>query len=215
MINSNIKESDKNISKQKVADFLLGNFNQVIIFIVIIIIGSGFLFLLYPKYKQINNFNQSKIKILQAEYESKQKYLKALNEMKTAYSQIDPTLIAKIEAMAPKQAEVEKLISELEAVTIKNGLILSSLQIDNSQIKNQTEVKANLEPNRTTTADTLIISGLSQIKIALKVVGTDYYGLKNILRTIENNLRIMDINKIAYDDAKSETSLEIIVYYLP
>ena len=48
----------------------------------------------------------------------------------------------------------------------------------------------------------------------MEIIGVNYDGLKKLLATIENNLRLMDVNKIDFDPGARTVTLEVALYYL-
>jgi len=195
------KAKQENQLKQKINDFLIKHFRWIIFAIIIIIFVGGYFIFILPKYNQIVTDTKLKTDELEKKYSSRQQYLTQLIRLKMAYKQISQENKDKIEAMLPSSPKVEELVSEIEAISLKNGLTLTSLSVEPVEAKGgKTEDKLN---------------GVANVKITMEVVGTDYYALKNILKMIENNLRLMDVTSVNYLVGDKRTSLVLQAYYLP
>lgn len=192
------KESDKkNQLISRLNGFIIDYFNYFVLAVVVLIMVIGLVFFITPEYRQtVNELNEIKAR-RQKEYEASQQYLAQLNQLNSIYNKVNPDDLKKIENLLPSRAETEDLLSQLEAIAANNGLLLTSLEVDTGN-KNK---NVNL-------------SAVDKIKIKMNVVGLDYVGLKNILRTIENNLRLMDIVNLSFSPAESAASFEIDTYYL-
>ena len=210
------KEDSAQEWRQKVNNFLINYFNWLILALMTIILTAGYFFLIAPKYRQITKKIATRSQQLETSYQTRLHYLTKLNKLREAYQSIDPKDKTKLEAMLPKTAETEKLITEVESIAIKNGLILASLSIEpleKTSLFDKLNAKANSQILQEPSAS--LFQEIRLVKIDLNLVGTDYQALKNLLRTLENNLRLIDINQMAYESTEDKTSLEAYAYYWP
>ncbi len=187
--------------KQKINNFLIKHFRWIIFAIIIIIFVGGYFIFILPKYNQIVRDVQLQADELEKKYSFRQQYLTQLIHLKVAYKQISQENKDKIEAMLPSSPKVEDLISEIETISLKNGLTLTNLSVEPAEAIGEKTGE--------------ILNGVANVKITMEIVGTDYYALKNILKTIENNLRLMDIISVNYLVGDKKTSLVLQAYYLP
>lgn len=210
------KEDSAQEWRQKVNNFLINYFNWLILALMTIILTAGFFFLIVPKYRQITKKIETRGQELEISYQARLHYLTKLNKLQEAYRSIDPKDQTKLEAMIPKTAEIEKLITEVESIAIKNGLILASLSIEpleKTSLFDKLNAKSTSQILQEPSAS--LFQEIRLVKIDLNLVGTDYQALKNFLRTLENNLRLIDINQVAYKSTEDKTSLEAYAYYWP
>ena len=66
-------------------------------------------------------------------------------------------------------------------------------------------------------AETIKADSAGQLRsavIKLELKGQDYNSFKGLLKTIENNLHLMDIEKLSYLPSKNQIIMDIKIYYL-
>lgn len=195
--------------------FLIRYYNWLVVLIAILIIVVGYFLLIQPKYREINSSkepdNQNQIE--EQPYSKKQAELSKFIELERAYNKISKADKEKIEAILPSKPDVEKLMAEIESIVLKNGLILTSLSIQQTEEKKSNNITAVISGDNSGSKSTDFSEGIGLVRISLSVAGADYVSFKNLLKTIENNIRLMDIKNIKYNGDNSEISLDIIVYY--
>ena len=84
----------------------------------------------------------------------------------------------------------------------------------------ETEVNTALEDLNNTLIDGEVASGLTiktrkvkEIDITLSLEGGGYSNLKNLLDSIEHNLKIFDIQNLTYDPSDTTMSFQMKTYY--
>jgi len=205
-----------NLRQQKINKFLIKYYHWLVALTMLVVLTAGYFLLIQPKYQEMRGENEMTSQELQQAYAAKQTLLGNLNQLEQSYNQIKQADKDKINAMLPAKAEVERLISELEAIVLKNGLILASLSIEpQEKAKTSTKVEIKDENSGQKLKIAEMPEGVALVKISMGIVGSDYNGLKNLLRTIENNLRLLDIDKLDYNNAENKASLDLTAYYLP
>lgn len=197
-------------SNFKLHDLLIANFKSAVILIFIVILAGGYFLLLQPKFAVIKK-EESAIKGKEAEISSLNNKIKQLEKMKNSYEEIDKIDLDKIDGILPDAPGKDKLLSEMENLILKNGLLLTALQIE--EVK-ETKKIANSEGEESGSEKKDKLTNVGKIKINLDLTGTNYDSLKKILKAIENNLRLLDIAKIQFNPESSKTSLEVFAYYL-
>lgn len=196
---------------KKISRLLADYFKWVVAALTIALLAAGYFFLLAPKYKQIVEGLKLASEKQEEEYYEGERYLAQLNKLNTAYKNISPEDLKKIENLLPDKAGLEDLLVQAEAIASLNGMTLTSLEIgaDENGIAAEKpaaggEAKAGNKP----------ASNIAQVGLNMSLVGVDYVGLKNVLKTIENNLRIMDVTGLEFSPAENTVSLKILTYYL-
>jgi len=212
------KIQQDNQRKQKINALLIRYFKWLVLALAIIILAMGYFLLIQPKYRQAIKNVELVSQEKELKYLAQQKYLNQLNELKAAYQNITTEDRDKIEAVLPNQAKTEELFAEIEAIVSKNGLILTSLQIEPEANKSTAQNRRTTGSARRNTGNKTEIEnlpeGIGKVKIVMNLLGTDYGSLKNIIKTIENNLRLMDIVTLDFSPAENQTSLELFAYYM-
>lgn len=207
--------SSKAAPAEKLKIFLANYFNYLIVYLLIIIFAIGFFTLIYPKYKQIAKDEAEAGKNLRIEYETKFNYLNSIRNLQKAYRLISAADKEKVKKMVPEQGDTGALITEIEAIVKRNGARLNSIKIDTRPSLKKSELKAL--PGETKEPPAGIFAnppqGVSAIKISANLSSTDYSTLKNIIKTLENNLRLFDIAEINFETNKNSAILSIYCYY--
>ncbi len=185
--------------KNQINIFFNFYFKIILVLIVSLFLFAGYLFIVLPKYKQISFDIEAGGRKENLEYLNRQKYYNQLKKLQAEYLKINVSDINKVNIMLPDKKDIESLLPEIEGIILKNGLLLTSIQVENMG---------------GAPTDKGISQEIKKIKININVVGTDYVGFKNLLKAIENNLRLMDINNLSFDPTGNTTSLDITTYYL-
>ena len=227
-----VKQSNRLV--KRINDFLLNYFNWVILIIVLTILVTGFSIIIEPKYELVIRDVEIVRRDKEGEYLIQQAYFNKLNELKDAYQSIKPEDKRKIDIILPEQVEIEEFFSSMEALVLKNGLILASLNINSGELELKENKITNENENKEDTSSSSSardqrkfykteeakaeINDLSEkigkIHITMSIIGTDYDGLKNLLQAIENNLRLMDMENISWSPDGNSTNLQLVTYYI-
>lgn len=205
--------------KKKIIYFLIKYFNWIILAFILIVFVLGYFLFIQPKYKQITQ----ELDIISAseekDYAERQEHLAQLIKLKDAYYSIERDDINKINTFLPDYHGAEDILSQLEFIVLRNGLLLKSLQIkkDKEEVLSEKDTKvrkiaAREEKKSISSTDSGLEVG--EIEIGMEVVGVDYIALKNLLKTIENNLRLYDISSINYSPEGGALIITLSTYYL-
>lgn len=217
MHNIKITENNNGQLKQKVNGFLIKYFNLLAIALAVIILIAGFFLLIKPKYNKISREIKLSNENSENKYNAAFNYLAQLNKLKAEYEKISPEDIKKIETMLPSEEFYEELFVQLEPIVLKNGLLLTSMQISPEGIpsgKESAGAKArNNSPEKNKAAEDILPEEITKIKIAMSVAGVDYLGLKNLLYALENNLQLIDITNLSFSPDQKGVTIEMFAYY--
>jgi len=223
------KKSGSKIDEQKgqrmrqINNFLLGYFDWLILVVALIILAVGFFMIIKPRYNLVSKDIELVELEQKGEFNNLQLYLNNLQKLQADYKNVAIEDKRKMDIILPKKGEIEEFFSKMEAFILKSGYILSSLQLsvdETEVIVEQTDSKSKSK-NETSDQETDVatqaktedlLQKIGKVNITMSIIGTDYNGLKNLLRTIENNLRLMDINNLSWSG--SSVNLQLVTYYL-
>lgn len=145
--------------------------------------------------------------------------------------------IEKLNIAIPDDPQILKLGSTLQTITVKSGMLLKSLNFEdsgkntnrNANLDNQTElldsndklVNKNADPAKSglTNKDNQN-KNIATVVSKVVLVGSEE-GFKKFLQAVENNLRLIDVSDMkipeqGQDDGGNNTyTLELNAYYLP
>ncbi len=150
---------------------------------------------------------------MEEQYLEKSKNLAEIEGLISAYNNVSEKDKEKILTIIPDKAGIEDLIQEIEVISKKSGLILESIKVTEVENKDSSRASYYYQPEKEENNKKLP-SGVGAIKIDIKLVGTDYLSLRELLKAIENHMRLFDIDNINFDPDKEVTSLEITTYYI-
>ncbi|MDP3043153.1 MAG: hypothetical protein Q8N21_02010 [bacterium] len=218
MHNIKITENNNEQLKQKVNSFLIKYFNLLAIALAAIILIVGFFLLIKPKYNKISREIRLSNESSESKYNAAFDHLARLNKLKTEYEKISPEGIKKIEIMLPSEKFYEEQFVQLESIVLKNGLLLTSMQISPEGLISGKESAAvakarNNQPEKNKAAEAGLPEEVTKIKIAMNVAGVDYLSLKNLLYALENNLQLMDITNLSFSPDQKGATFEMLAYY--
>ncbi len=212
----NQKTNNKFFLKQKRALnlFLLHYFKYLAVFLSILVFVIGVLYVVKPRYAEMNKIVEEDKKKKEAEIKEIEDYLSKLESFKESFNAISENDIKRINTMIPDKFSPEDLFPEIEALIGGKGMI-TSIEI-NEKEKSDTGslleklLKKKANPQKSTD----VSASLGKAIIKVNVVGITYYDLKQILFDIENNLHLMDVTNIDYNPENKKVTLEITTYYL-
>jgi len=198
-------------------EFFINHYRLFIALIcILIMVGSVLLFFL-PQYRatlaEFNDNNQS----AQAELVKKQKYQANLVQLRAFYDNIDQNTRSKVTDILPVQLDKEGLLAEIEAICLANNLLIKSsdvLTAGTESPSTDNTTNNNESASSSTSTAPALTSQLRSAVIKLELSGRDYINFKKLLKTIENNLHLMDIERLEYLPGKNQIVLEIKIYYL-
>lgn len=190
----------------KVSKVINDNFDFVIIFIIIFIFIISYFSVIGPKY-------QSTITSLRENINNQEKiYLEQkvrLDNLKIAFNLYEEikknrlTDVRKVNAVIPNDYSKERLFGEVERIISSSGFLLSSINI----------TREDSAVPSTNSFGEAVPKTVGRMKISIAVGAIDYSGLKNLLITLENNNRLMDIQSVAFSPSAKTVNLEIYTYY--
>lgn len=209
--------TEETAAKQGWQEFFINHYRLFIALIcILIMVGSVLLFFL-PQYRaalaEFNNNNQ----LAQAELIKKQKYQANLVQLRTFYDNIDQNTRSKVTDILPAQLNKENLLAEIEAICLANNLLIKSSDVivaETATPSTDNTTDNNESASSSSSTVPTLTSQLRSAVIKLELSGRDYINFKKLLKTIENNLHLMDIERLEYLPGKNQIVLEIRIYYL-
>jgi len=195
--------------KRIIVNFLYNYFNIIVVFIVGLVLIIGFSYIIKPKYRSIKNNIAAVNEAQEIERNGMEKYYNKLIIYKRNYDSIDEADKKKINTMLPQGGELESIMAEMENLVLNRGMLLSLLKVS-SEKENSKKISRNTAQN----TEKQKPENIGTINVEANIQGVDYRGLKMLLDTFENNLRILDINEINFLPTSETAVLRISTYYL-
>ncbi|KKU19693.1 MAG: hypothetical protein UX31_C0025G0006 [Candidatus Nomurabacteria bacterium GW2011_GWA1_46_11] len=168
-----------------------------------LVIASLFVYssLLIPKYKDIQNLRgeRSALNGLLAE---EQEAVQAVERLIRQYSSI-ADLRDSLAVTLPGEEGTASIVNQFQGIASTNGILMNSLSIRPLTIQ-PTGFEGIVEP-------------LGVLRVSMNIVGS-YESLKEYLKAVETNVRIMDVQSIRVENAGLNTGpyeyqIEVDTYY--
>jgi hypothetical protein len=141
-------------------------------------------------------------KILQAEKIK----LASLQTAIADFNKIDQVDLDRVNAILPNNYDKELLYGEIEEIIVKSGYEPTLISIS----KEDDALKEGATPPKIVVPKVSDKIGL--VNISINISAIDYAGLKNLLDVFENNLRLIDVEKVALTPDKT-VNLQLVTYY--
>jgi len=187
--------------------FLNNYFNIIMVIVMIIFLVSSYFFIIKPKYDEtllaIENTTQQQQRLL-ADQQKKLNNLKIISDL---YKKISDTDLKKFNGVLPDNYVKERLFGEFEEIINKNGYILNSVSLTDETAAGETATE------ETATSTTVQTGKIGKINLKLAISAVDYKGFKNLLRLLENNLRLFDVSNVDFSSGGNTTNLTLTTYY--
>ena len=198
---------------QKINILLVRYFKWLIAFLVLVVFILGYFFLLKPKYEEIAKLTGDGQLSQEQEYLERREYLDKLKNLVAVFQSVKSSEIKKIDYILKPKDVPEELFSQVEAIVKKNGLLLKSLKIESGGEESK---DSSQKVSRTTEEKTEVAlpPEIGKTKATLEVLGVDYFGLKSLLASMENNLMLMDVASVNFAPEGNSVQLVFYTYYL-
>jgi len=208
-----VEISTNNSAKNQPNIFLNRNYPFLGLGIFAIIITLSYFFIIMPKLNQVRQQKGSQLPMIQTELKALADYFNqsdALAAFIKNYNAIHQADVNKVNYILPAEAKIPELIAQLEALAVKNGFKVASLDISSKEAEKKSHGE---EVEVQAAGDT----GLKMLNIGLSINGGDYFILKQFLQDIEDHLRLLDVMSINFQSVEEEGKylLNIQTYYLP
>lgn len=218
----------------KINFFWNENFQFIIIIAVLAALFCGYYFLLLPKYQKVVVVVKADIATKRQVFLERRRELNNLErvvDLYKLYKNTNENNVNRLADMIPVEYTKEELFTEIVYLISKNNFSLLSINIANAESlsaapaptkvatpaaggsKRQAVTPGSARPVSSPSLLSLPASvGSYNIKVSIGKV--NYSSLRKLLNSMENSLRLLDINNVKFDPATGTADLEINTYYL-
>jgi hypothetical protein len=178
--------------------------------IAIVVLVVGGLWVLYPKYDSIRSNGILSYDSKKLALQNRNEHLSQINNMLKLYHELDKNDVDTANLVLPGESQIPELFVMMDQLGRDMDLRVSRIAFSG-----QGQTVATASPGIATTPATG-----GQLKRLGITLGLDYgdgisYGrFKEILSTLEQNIRIMDLNNVSYDASQQAITLNLNTYYL-
>lgn len=185
-------------------------FNWFVILICVIVLASGYWWLLKPKYDVV--VNDEAYKQQEKIYQDKIAYLQKLTAVKNVYNNIQDEDKKKIDAIISAGEDFESLkINILKEITYLGKLHEVAIEsFELTPLDNSEDRFINIVSENQSAAG----NNLQIIVVSFVMKDVEYDTMKKILTRFEQSLRFIDVTKLSYNPDSKQADIELFTYYL-
>lgn len=163
---------------------------QSFILIILILALAIFVWQVFlPAYAEVSAVRQER-NIWQEKLNDTSNLKQKLGELDKKYDALGEEA-ERMAAVVPQREDIPSLLVQLEALTSQNGLILNSIEFSTSAKKQDSAANSAV-------AGSVAPSGAKITAVNLNLSGT-HSALRNFLKSVESNLRLMDVNFVSFE----------------
>jgi len=207
MVN-NRNQKNKNLANI----FLKEYFSALVAVILILFLAVAYFIVLQPKFASVQDSIRSGLASEKSLAAASSKKLASYQAMSDIYKKINPADLQRFNMVLPDNYVPEKLFGEVEEILSRGGWLMNSLKIDRPK-EEGSEIAS--EGGDQAAASGVALNGqkIGRYNLELSVAAIDYAGLKNLLKTFENNLRLFDVTKVAFSSSGATAQISLSTYY--
>lgn len=199
------KQNDLNL-------FLNDYFNIILAAVLILFLILSYFVFLGPKFRATQAAISANTEEKQLLYETTQKRLASLKAISDIYQKISPADMQKFNSVLPDAYVKERLFGEIEEIIGQGGWLVSSISISAAP-----DAAAAGTPAAGTEAaaapPTLAGKRVGTVTLNLNISAVDYSGFKNLLRLLESNLRLFDVESVSFSPNNTANIILTTYYY--
>jgi len=213
--------SPKQKPRLQLAKIIQPYFNYVIIAQILLILAAGYWFVLRPQISEMrvnkDSFNKENV-AKQAELSSLKQNIAELRILLESYNSLTEEEKEKINTLVLDRLELDGIFAEINKVLEVNGLIFGGIELQETAKDDTSIIRSRGNATSVSSIDDKqnqkLPKGVSAASLTVGAKGVSYSALKSLLSSLENNLRLFDVQSINYDSDKQEVELIVKTYYL-
>lgn len=192
-------------SKILFQSFIIQYFKLVVGALVILILAIGYFVLIGPQY---NSLKENGILNYQAQREklaNRKTYLEKLKSLQTEYTKLNAKDLESLKHLLPVGEDIPGLFVQAEALAKDNGLALQNIGVNQPAVSTDKSGKVVKKES----------AGVGTLSLSMTLTGgSGYEGLKSFLDSLENNVRILDVESVNFSPDGQNYSVNAKTYYL-
>jgi hypothetical protein len=198
---------------------LFRNSKAVSIGIAAIVLVVGGLWVLYPKFDLVRKKGLLTYDSKKLQLQHRTEYLNKINTMLESYRSIDQDKIEMADRVLPGEKQIPELFVMLDQLGRDLGARVSRIAFSSQEAAPAKSDTATTAKSGQAAATPAVPVGGQQQRLGI-TLGLDFDGAisysryKEVLDIIEQNVRIMDLSGVNYDNAQNTMTLNLTTYYL-
>ncbi|MCF7795465.1 hypothetical protein K9M50_03840 [Patescibacteria group bacterium] len=215
---NNSEEERKKARKMvKINAFFSTYFKFIILIIVLAVFLLSYIYVLKPKYNTAVEAVKGNIVSQERVYLQQLSKLNKFKQLVAVYNKIPSDEKDKLNNLLPPDYIKEQLFIELGYIIPQNGHNLSYLNFEkDTEIEAEQEGQRRVNTKEETPRFFLndLPPDIGYIDANLKISSASYNSVRNLLKLLENNLRLIDVYQISFNPEGESLDLSFVTYYL-
>lgn len=206
MTNNN-RQPQKN--KNSVNLFLNEYFQIIIVVSLLLFLALAYFIVLGPRFSIAQEAIRTNIESEKNLYANNLRKLESYRAINEVYKKMNPEDLRRFNTVLPDNYVPERLFGEIEEIVSRGGWLVGGLKIVEPG-------EALGTPEGSVSATSSFFSlpeNVSQYSLELEVTAIDYAGFQNLLRILENNLRLFDITSVEFLPSNASAKIILTTYY--
>ncbi len=204
---------------------------------VVVLVAAGFLLVLQPTMTDLRSVGIFQLRQTKERLAKKQELLDLTQRLVEKYRGINFADTNKLQLLLPEYPDIASMFVQMEALAQSAGMQLTNISFSdsgsaqqakktadtNTETKTKTNTPGETKPGaagNTASAQTspLAAAGIERLSVSFSVTGgSGYTSFKQLLDTVESNIRLLDIASISYSPAQKELAetylINAVTYY--
>lgn len=181
------------LARSKIAVWIARHLLPSGLTLVAVLLLLGYAFVFRQQVAAIKDADR--VAALTQEYQSKEAYLKQLDDLSGQYAGFDPEDVSRIRNMIPSDEDVPGILAMLEASANASDVQLTAVNFAASDTTGLPGIK-----------------GVSAVNVSISLQHGDYARFKLFLDALESNLRLFDVRSASINPSAATYSLTIRTY---
>ncbi|MDP3964773.1 MAG: type 4a pilus biogenesis protein PilO [bacterium] len=189
--------------------------------IIVLVLLLGWSIFLAPKYESIQNQGLLDYDKKQDTLTQRQSYLSQLQELADEYRAIDQAAVENVNQVLPSEQQLPELFVMLEAFAEDAGLTVERITLTpQGRVQAAAQSRGAVgEDGQSETIESSTLADPTQvgeigIVMGISVTDFSYAQFKNLMQSIEQNIRLFDLNTVNYAPGTQSFVLNMTTYYL-
>ncbi len=167
----------------------------IIVVVGLLYAGAAYFLLFMPKIGRLMTGGALDVRPLEARLGDYRDYLTEITDEKERFSQINSAYLRKVRNMLPDWQDNPNLYVQMEQLAQSNGMVLASIDT----------IPDDGPPGP---------DGVKQVRVSLSLMGGTYKEFKSFLASLEDLVRVSDIESLTFSSGDTNYNVILTAYYI-
>lgn len=209
MVNGNQEQKKVPVSKSKHSPWFIYYFKFIVVILPLAVALAGFFLVTSPSRHDYLAAKQD-LAAMEESLGDETKTLSAIKERYFSYRNINLTDLEKLTDMVPVGLNESNIFVNLESLVTSHEL---NLVLDDIYVDTPADSRSLISKRQTAQSASSSGNDLSKTKVSLSISGVNYLSFKSLLKTIELNLLLFDVNDFKFNPRDEKVEISLDTYY--